>query len=545
MQPSADSRIVPAQQSPTPEWLQPAASQSGFRRSVEAVRSRLLLVIAIVVVVTGASVAFVAGQDDVYEADASLLVSPMPADDPIVSSLGVIRESSDPTLDVQTAAQLIVTREVAELAAQSIDADKSADEILNDVRAEPVGQSNIVAILARAPTAQGAQELANAVGEAAVEVRTNDLHKRIDELLPRLEAQRDDATGSDAGEALSEQIAQLQSLRAGPDPTIRMEARATEPESRIWPRPILTVAGGLLLGVVLGVLVAYMLRALDPRLRREDQLRESFRLPLLARIPREASANKDMPLRPASISPATTEAYRTLRATLTVPRGPGAPTPKSLLVTSPSPGEGKTSTAVNLAFSLARAGSKVILIESDLRRPSIEQAVGVGPAYGIAAVLRGEVPMADALVRAPGSDDNLWLLMAGRSDGETSELFSLPMAQHLIDDAEKLADYVVVDSPPLAAVVDSMPLAQRVDRVLVVVHLGRTHLRRIRELGEILAGSGVRPAGFALLGTTRPGDSYYYADAVSSRGRQPRDAGLPSEGDAGWARSGSGESSSA
>jgi capsular exopolysaccharide synthesis family protein len=503
------------------EWLQPVVAQSSLRRFVETVRSQIALVLVVVGACTAAAVVYVVGADDVYEADASLLVSPVPAEDPLLSGLGLIRESSDPTLDVQTAAQLITTSEVAEEAATILDTDRSPESLLSEVRAEPVGQSNIVAVLAEGATAEEASNLANAFGEAVVNVRTKALHERIDALLPPLRNQLNDLDeGGLAADTLAEQIVRLESLRSGSDPTIQLETPADAPDSPIWPRPFLIIGAAVLLGLVLGVGAAYLLRALDPRLRREEQLREMFRLPILARIPSDSRAIRDEPLPPRQLSAPTLEAYRTLQATLTATRSRDGRPPRSLLITSPSPSEGKTSTALNLAMALARAGSRVILVEADVRRPAVGRAFGFDAPHGVFSVLTGEVELADALVRTPGAE-NLSLLMAGPQAGEAAELFGLPVGQQLIAEAEAQADYVIVDSAPLTAVIDSMPLARRVDGVLIVVRFGKTYLRRIRELGELLAANAVAPLGFALLGVRPPhGEYYYYQEASDKRRRE-------------------------
>ena len=111
----------------------------------------------------------------------------------------------------------------------------------------------------------------------------------------------------------------------------------------------------------------------------------------------------------------------------------------------------------------------------------IAETVGFSPPHSIVSVLRDELTISDALVRAPGLNGNLALLMADRPNGEAAELFGLPSSQALIEEAEKVAECVVVDSPPLTAVVDSLPLARQVDRVLIVVRLG----------GTTCAGSGI------------------------------------------------------
>jgi capsular exopolysaccharide synthesis family protein len=204
------------------------------------------------------------------------------------------------------------------------------------------------------------------------------------------------------------------------------------------------------------------------------------------------------------------EAYRALRATLGATRAAdeGA---RSILITSPSASEGKTTTAINLAESLALAGHKVILIEADLRKPDVGTTLDLESDAGVIAVLPGEARLEDALVESPLFGSDLKVLLAEQTAPFASEILSLPSSRKLIEEAAELADYVIIDSAPLSAVVDALPLAAAVDEVLLVVLLGRTRIRQIAELGELLAENGITPAGFALLGAPREGRGYYYA----------------------------------
>jgi succinoglycan biosynthesis transport protein ExoP len=481
------------------EWLEPPEEALGLKRYVETIRERLGLVVIATLVTTAAAVGYVLTAQKTYEAETDLLVTPISSD--ALASLPLIRQSPDPTRDVETAARLVTNNDVAERVKSDLALEDSAEGLLKKVSAEPVAQSNIVAVIATDHSPAEARDLANAFAEAAVTEQTEQLHAEIDAQIAGLQAQGNQT-------ALGGRLAELQTLRSGPDPTLRVETQADLPESPVSPRPVLTVAGGLMAGLVVGIVGAFAAQILDPRLRREDQLRRAYRLPILARVPRDRG-ERDQPLAPRQVSSATAEAYRTLRSTLERPMVDGAGS-RAILVTGPSPGEGKTTTALNLASSLALAGRRVILIEADLRRPALGAALGIEEIHaGVVSVLIENVALQDALVTSRTYGQNLQVLAADFSGGWIAELFSIPAAQHLIDDARALADFVIVDSPPLTEVIDALPLARKCDDVLIVTRLGKTRLDRIARLGELLADNGIAPTGFAVIGVPPPGRSEY------------------------------------
>lgn len=490
------------------KWLEPPQEELGLKRYVETIRERLWFVVLAILVCTAAAVAYVLTAPKTYEAETKMLVTPVPSD--AFPGLPVLRESSDPTRDVSTAAQLVTNTDVAQRVKDRLALEDSPEDLLEKVSAEPVAQSNIVSVTAEENSPTEARDIANAFAEEAVADRTQTLNAEIDAQLEGLQAQLQGGPNP----AISGTIAQLQSLRASGDPTFSIETPATAPEDQASPRPVLTVAGGIVAGLVLGIAGAFASQILDPRLRREDQLRRRYRLPILARVPRETGWRKNEPLGPRRVSAATAEAYRTLRGTLEA-QPPSQEGSRVILVTGPSPSEGKTTTALNLASSLALAGRRVILIEADLRRPSLAQALNVqDPHYGVVSVLIENVQLHDALLSTPTYGQNLQILLADYSGGWIAELFSIPAAQKLVDDARQYAEYVVIDSPPLTEVVDALPLARKADDVLIVTKLGKTRLDKIQQLAELLAENGITPAGFAVVGTPRPsrGEYSYYRE---------------------------------
>lgn len=504
----------PDETSPQAGWLQPPTEAQGLSSYVRTLRERIWVIVAMVAVTTAAAILYVSTASDVYEAQTDVIVLPASTAEQGPINPPLIRESADPMRDVETASRLIINVDVAERVKEELGVTATTNEILAKVDAQPIAQSNIVAVSATAGTPEEAQALANGFAEQALAERRAELQEYVDNTLPGIEAQLQ----SNPDAELQKAAAELRVLRQG-DPTLQIQTAAALPTAPIAPREKLSIVVGLIAGLVLGIAAAFAIQILDPRLRREEQLRRLYTLPILARIPRESNTAEATPLNPLGLSPAASEAYRTLRGTLAVSRRSTGEGSTAILVTGSSPSEGKTTTAINLATSLAASGSSVILVEADLRRPAIGRTLGVQPEHGVVSVLIESVALEDALVTTEAFGPNLGLLLADYEGGWITELFALPAARQLVDDCRRIADYVIIDSPPLTDVIDALPLASYVDDLLLVVRLGRTRLATLQQLGELLAENGIRPVGFAVVGTPRParGDYHYYGESKGRR----------------------------
>jgi capsular exopolysaccharide synthesis family protein len=510
-----------------PNWLRPAGEQGGLTYYVQVIRERIWIVVTILLVTLAGAGAYLVMADDVYEGEARLLITPQPADDALAASLGLPLATNDPTRDVETASTQAKGLDVAERAREELGLDATARTLQRRVTVEPIATSNLVSLTAEGPTAVEAAELANAFASAFLAERRDALHAKVDELLPAYESQLQDSgnTGVAPDSSLQTDIARLRAFRAGPDPTVDIEELAVPATSPVSPRPALTIVGAMIAGLVLGVAGAFAAQTLDPRLRREEQLRSRYSLPILARVPRD-TGRKGRPLGPGLLSLPTKEAYRTLRANITAARQ-NSQAPHAVLVTGSSPSEGKTTTAINLAGSLALAGNRVILIEADLRRPAIGSALGITVDKGVVSTLLENTTLEEALVTTDSFGPSLELLLADYKGGWMSELFSLHAAQRLLATAKARADFVIIDSPPLTTVVDTLPLARQADDVLIVARLGTTRIDKLPELAELLASNGITPLGIALIGTDRRESGYYYHDSEDTE----RPADFPSSRD--------------
>ena len=340
------------------DWLAPQGPREGIGRYAEIIRERRKLIILCVLVVTIVAGVYAKLASPEYKAEAHLLVTPVNSETNLIG-LGLISSTGNPTGDVSTAASLVTTSEVAALVAAKI-GGTTGRAVLGQVSAVPVAQSNVVAVTGTASTAHGAQAVANGFAIATVQNRTRTLHRQLEAIIPTLKSQVETlpATQRNGPGSLGERLASLQTLLAGPDPTISVESLAQRPDVPSWPRTKLSVIAGALVGLIIGLGAAFALESLDPRVRREETLRRLFRLPVLARVPRERRpASRNLPVRPGELSPAAQESYRMLRVALGA-RGRVKGT-RSIMITGSTRSEGKSTVSLNLAATLAFSGHKV------------------------------------------------------------------------------------------------------------------------------------------------------------------------------------------
>ena len=239
-----------------------------------------------------------------------------------------------------------------------------------------------------------------------------------------------------------------------------------------------TVIGGLI-GLALGILLAIALERRDRRVRDPHQIEDVFARPIIGTIPRSRSAGQGGPGNRA-LPPPEAEAFRTVRANLRHQLGPG--TPRSVLVTSANPGEGKTTVVWNLARMEAAAGTRVLLVEADMRRPVLGAKLGANGAAGLSELLAGKEPLQSVVwsvefedrVNGGSARGTADVLFAGKPTANPSELLDSERMQAVLEVVADSYDLVLVDTPPTSVVSDAMPILDLVGGVVVVGRIGLT-----------------------------------------------------------------------
>lgn len=240
---------------------------------------------------------------------------------------------------------------------------------------------------------------------------------------------------------------------------------ATAPSSPYSPNVQLNLVVGLLAGLLAGIGLAVLRAVLDTRIRGEADLRRVTGAAVLGGISFDMDAIKKPLLTQAAHQSPRAESFRQLRTNLQFAHV--SHETKTLLVTSSVPGEGKSTTATNLAIAMAQAGQSVALVDADLRRPMIADYLGLERNAGLTTALIGEADVNDLL--QPWGDGQLYVLTSGQVPPNPSELLGSEKMRQLIIRLESVFDAVIIDAPPLLPVTDAAVLAQQVGGVVVVV----------------------------------------------------------------------------
>ncbi len=275
------------------------------------------------------------------------------------------------------------------------------------------------------------------------------------------------------------------------------------PESPAQPKKALNIALGFLVGLVGGVGLAFLLENLDATLYTTEQIEKATELNILGKIP---SAKLIQGPILNGTSPAG-EAFRHVRTSLlNLDHGSSL---RTLLITSAEPGEGKSTLAINLAYTLAQTGRKSLLIDCDMRAPTLHKILGLSNDMGLSTVLCCNAVLPEAVQFA--FDTGLWVLPSGPLPSNPAELLGSVEMTHLLKQATEKFDIVILDTPSILAVADGAVIAPKADAAVLVVAQARAKENAVKAACRTLGSTNVKMAGVIVNHTETDHDYRYYA----------------------------------
>lgn len=480
---------------------------------LRTLRRRKLIFLQALVVVPLLALVFSLLQEDEYTATATLLFRQAP--DTLTEGESVF----DPTREAATNSELVKLPVVARRASADLDG-VSPEEVLEAVEVEASSEADTAKVEAKTESAELSAQMANAYGRAYIAFRREADRAQVQDAIDVAEAGLSrlspGAREGSEGDALNEQLDRLRLAQALQTGGAELVQPADPPNSRSAPKPARNVALGIVLGALLGFGLAALVERIDRRVRTVDELEDLYQVPALARIPRSQRLSRK---EQEEIGPQTAEgeALRVLRTNLryfNVDRDL-----RSILLTSPEAGDGKSTVSKALAMTMAEMGDDVVLVEGDLRKGGELRGVTGGPADGLSNVLSG-TPLERVLLRidAPsrgmGQKRSLAVLPSGSVPPNPSELLESDQMRELLVQLQKEFGVVVIDSPALGAVSDALALITEVSAIVVVGGLGRTTRDAARDISKQFELLDRKPIGVVANFTEPERGKYahYYRD---------------------------------
>ena len=480
-----------------------------LKQALGVLRRRLPVIVLCVVVVAGAAFAFSKHQTKKYTTTSSLLFSSSGLTNEIA---GLPANSSGVSLLAQQASDLELVKlgDMAAKTARLLGHGLTEQSVSDNVSVAGQGESGVVNVSATSSSPVLAAKIANTYTRLFVEEQkiTNKqyfksalalVQKQLAALSPR---QR---TGAD-GLQLQNRAQTLRLLAELKQGSVNVAQEAAPPTSPSSPKTSRNTAIGGVLGLFIGLALAFILEPLDRRIRTPEDLETIYRLHLLGAVPKSKAFSRKL----EALPPTEAEAFGLIRAHLRFFNSDRDL--RTVVIASAAIGDGKTTTAVYLAEAAARSDSRVLLIELDLRNPRLTQRLDIQSGPGVADVLIGTIQMEEATrsvdlsASSPahgGAGRTFDVLPAGAVlPPNPGELIESHAMEAVLEQARSTYDLVVIDTPPLTCVSDAFPLLTKVDGVVIVGRVEHSRRDAAERLHQILANSGARLLGVIATGST-------------------------------------------
>lgn len=375
--------------------------------------------------------------------------------------------------------------------------------------------TGFLTITATGSSAQRSAAIVTAFAEALSTTRQKRGEKRVQQAIAAVQANLKTTKDAVDRQQLRQQLQRLQVLQqaSAQNATVLEPAH---PGKQIAPHPRRNATVALLLALLVGAGLMVLAERMDRRLRKPEDLEKLTGLPFLATIPHEA-----FPGTPGS--PDVPEAFQTLRNSLTFFNADQQL--RSIMVASGLKGEGKTTVASNLAIAYASFGKRVIVVDTDLRKPDLAQRLGFDDTTGLSQVLAGTVTLEEAYREVPPFGPNMRLLPAGPVPPNPSALLGSQRMAQLIQELSEDCEMLIVDSTPLLIVSDAFPLLDKVSGVVGLARLDKTPRDAVRKMVQIMGSANAQVFGMvATDGKSRLRGGYGYGYGYGESYGKPAEA---------------------
>lgn len=518
-----------------------APKYTTLRDYLRVVRERRVLILVIVAVFAGLALYVSSRQLPVYESQAALAFESENEDFSTIGGSQPITESPEQRAAIQ--ARRMRTLDVAKDVQKELRTKRSPSNLLSLVNVRPEARTHFVVVTARNRDPEFAADVANAFAEVAVERHVSEVRKRLKDRARIIREQNKDLPRRPSTQitraANTDRIARLETLAEFAEPAeVAVEARpASTPVS---PKPIRNTILGALVGLTFGLVAAFMRDSLDRRFKSIREIREDLHMPLIGHVRDDMLGRSLVSVNGhGALSGPELEAFRILKTNVDFldVDSPGA----SIVITSALPEEGKSTVAGALAAAYAASGRRTLLVECDLRRPTLAKRLGLNAVPGLSDYLVGNAGPQEILqvlaIEPPqlGKSGNgespepaekrlgqpLVCITAGTTSPQPAELLGSARFKGFLEQVSGSYDTVILDAAPLLSVVDTLEIVPNVDRVVLCVRSSRTTRDQARAAKSALDHFPPRPMGVVVTGV-RPGDEgeygyYSYAYAYGAQ----------------------------